>query len=243
MNEDIFDLGEEEIDTHIGKGWIYTFTDLVSILLAFFVLLFSMSTVTKDDWRAVTESLSRSLRPSLNVLDTQIGADLNIAGESRKGAINLNYLSNLLETQMAETDILEGNVVQQIEDRAVVSLPSDLLFKPGSAALSQTGQKALEELGSVLRNIGNVINVYGHTDPMPVETGQFTSNWELSLARAALVGNELRRSGYIKNINAFGAADSHYGHLSPDLSQEQRNQLSRRVDIVVGTTQGEAGGE
>ncbi len=62
--------------------------------------------------------------------------------------------------------------------------------------------------------------------------GAHTSNWELSLARAAAVANALRRSGYTEDIIAYGYADSRFSQL-PDLPADQRRALGRRVDIVV----------
>jgi len=83
-----------------------------------------------------------------------------------------------------------------------------------------------------LRNIGNQIEINGHTDPVPATGGEYASNWELSVARAAAVANALRRSGYAEDIIALGFADSRFSQL-PDLPTDQRNALGRRVDIVV----------
>lgn len=225
-------------DTSIGKGWLFTFTDLSALLLAFFVLVFSMSSVKEAEWEALTETLSRSLKPDAGVIKTGLGADKNIPGETRKEAINLDYLAAILETQIVDSPQLGDHLVHFLEERMVISLPGDLLFETGVAVLSESGQGALNELGSILRNVTNRVSVFGHTDPTPVEGGVFASNWELSLSRAVAVANELRRAGYVKNIVAFGAAESHFGFLSPELTQQQRADLARRVDIVISSKTG-----
>jgi len=232
------DHTDEEYTAEINKGWLITFTDLVSLMLAFFVLLFSMSSVNSEDWKTITESLSRSLAPDAGILKSSAGADLNIAGRTRDMAIDLGYLSAILESQMKEAADLGDNVIHQLEDRMVISLPSDVLFQVGAATLSEKGKRALRDMGSLLRNVGNRVDVFGHTDPTPLQGGGFSSNWELSISRAITVANELRRAGYPKDILAFGAAESHFEFLSPELSRKQRTDLSRRVDIVVLSSKG-----
>ena len=217
----------------IGKGWLYTLTDLVSLMLAFFVLLFSMSTVVLEEWEAVTDALSKSLKPPVEAIESREGADKSVSGGESVKSINLDYLSAIIESKMLESDILKENVVQHLGDRMVISLPSDGLFSAGSATPSQAGQASLSEMGSILRNFRNVITVIGHTDDEAVTGNLFSSNWELSIARAVAVANELRRSGYQREIDAFGAAESHFSYISIELPADKRKALSRRVDIVI----------
>ncbi len=133
---------------------------------------------------------------------------------------------------VAEDEVLARSRIMRLGDRLVIALPGDLLFAPGRADLSEKAREAVFNLGGVLRNIGNQIGINGHTDPVLVTGGAYTSNWELSMARAAAVANALRRSGYAEDIIAFGFADSRFSQL-PDLPTDQRYALGRRVDIVV----------
>ena len=86
------------------------------------------------------------------------------------------------------------------------------------------------DLGGILRNIDNQISVNGHSDQVPPEGGEYASNWELSLARA--IANVLRSSGYTEDIAALGSADGKYNEL-PELEENERRILARRVDIVA----------
>jgi chemotaxis protein MotB len=90
----------------------------------------------------------------------------------------------------------------------------------------------------VLGNIGNQIGVNGHSDPSPPKGNEYSSNWELSLARAISVANSFKRSGYTEDIIAYGYSDSRYSQL-PDLPEDERRELGRRVDIMVLPTAGE----
>ncbi len=215
-----------------NKAWMITFTDLVSLMLTFFVMLFAMSNVKVDKWDSMIDALSHSLNASRTKAVAASSAEYNIATIVRKQAINLDYLAGVLEKTVAEDEVLAHSRIMRLEDRLVIALPGDLLFTPARADLSEKARAAVFILGGVLRNIGNQIGINGHTDPVLVTGGAYTSNLELSLARAAAVANALRRSGYAEDIVAYGFADSRFSQL-PDLPTDQRRALGRRVDIVV----------
>lgn len=220
-----------------GKGWMIVFTDLVSLMLTFFVLLFSMSSVQIASWEEMIDALSQTLAPSREKTVSEVSAQYNIATIFRKRAINLDYLAAVLKETMAKDAVLSRCHIMPLEDRLVIALPGDLLFSPGQAALSDRAARALFRLGGVLRNVGNQIGVNGHTDPVPPRGDGFASNWELSLARAVAVANALRRSGYREDVVAYGFADSRFAEL-PEMAPDRRRALGRRVDIVVMPTVG-----
>lgn len=220
-------------------AWMLTFADLVSLMLTFFVMLFSMSSVKMDQFEALTDALTQTLNPGKITTVAAATAEFNIGTIFRRQATNIEYLSGVLETAIAGDPVLSSSRIMLLDDRLVIALPGDLLFPPGQAAMPDEARSALFTLGSLLRNVGNQIGVNGHTDPAPPGGEQgFDSNWELSLARASAVANALRRSGYTDDIIAFGYADSRYAQL-PKLSPEERTKLGRRVDIVVFPTVGE----
>jgi chemotaxis protein MotB len=219
-------------------AWMITFTDLVSLMLTFFVLLFSMSNIKVDRWNDVIDALSQSLNPASIKAQSSATSSFNIATLFRKRAINLDYLSSVLEEAVAKDELLASSQLMRLEDRLVIALPGDLLFEPGKAVLAENAKKALFNLGGVLRNIGNQVGINGHTDPVPPAVGNYTSNWELSMGRATSVANALKRSGYTEDIIAFGYASSRFAEL-PDMPAAARSALGRRVDIVVFPTVGE----
>lgn len=229
-------MGPESEDTPEARGpskaWMITFTDLVSLMLTFFVMLFAMSNVKVDQWDSMIDALSQSLNASGTKAVVVSSAEFNVSTIVRKHAINLDYLASVLEKTVAEDEVLAHSRIMRLEDRLVIALPGDLLFAPARADLSEKALAAVFNLGGVLRNIGNQIGINGHTDPVLTTGGEYASNWELSIARAAAVANALRRSGYTEDIIALGFADSRFSQL-PDLPTDQRNALGRRVDIVV----------
>jgi chemotaxis protein MotB len=221
-----------------GVAWMITFTDLVSLMLTFFVLLFSMSSIKVDRWNDVIDALSQSLNPASTKAQSSATSSFNIATLFRKRAINLDYLTSVLDEAVAKDELLVNSQLMRLEDRLVIALPGDLLFEPGKAVLAENAKKALFNLGGVLRNIGNQIGINGHTDPVPPSGDTYTSNWELSMGRATAVANALKRSGFTEDIIAFGYASSRFAEL-PEMPEAERSALGRRVDIVVFPTVGE----
>ncbi len=220
-----------------SRVWMLTFTDLVSLMLTFFVLLFSMSNVKLDEWEKVIDSLSRSLNPTPENVIKAPTADYNIGTIFRRRSINLDYLQSVLAEHLAKDDILGTAHVERFDDRLVISLPGDRLFTPGGAEMTEGAREAMFGIGGLFRNIGNQIGVNGHTDSTPPTGDTYASNWEMSVGRAAAVANAIRKAGYEGEIIAFGYADSRRGQL-PNVAAAARRALGRRVDIVVFPTVG-----
>lgn len=217
----------------LSGGWIVTFTDLAALMLAFFVLLFSMSQVEEHKWKALVDAVSENLYPVRAEVPLGPSARLNIGSDQGWPAVSLDYLRSVLLARFAQDSSLEGIVVERLEDRLVVALPDRFAFASGSAELSATGQAALYAIGGALGNIGNDVAVLGHTDPVPPRGTVFPSNWELSLMRAASVARGLRKVGYARPVRTLGHAEGRFAELSDKLAPDRRLALARRVDIVI----------
>lgn len=220
------------------QAWLVTFTDLVALLITFFVMLFAMSQVEERKWQNLTDALSRNLSLVRDITVALPVEDLDIDTVEFLPGTDLDYLALLLEQHMASEAVLAGGALRRQDDRIVMSLPGELLFAPNSATLSEEGARAAFALTSVLRNLENRIEVTGSADPTR-PGGGFRSNWELSLARAARVATLLSDSGYRRPVVTRGLGDSRFGQLSQDLVPAQRRALGRRVDITIHQDAGE----
>ena len=218
-------------------AWILIFTDMVALLLSFFVMLFSMSSVPINEW----ESTIDTLEEALNLTDEeQIDptAEYNISSVLLKRAhTNVSYLLPVIKPKIMQNDLIEDSPIILLDDRIVISLSGDLLFPPGSADLTSKAKQALFNLGGVLRYIKNTLAVYGYSEEKKFDNSNYTSNWELSLARAISVSNELTKAGYMDEILSFGYGRSRSSALK-DLPEARRLTLSRRVDIVILSIRG-----
>ncbi|MDP6427407.1 MAG: flagellar motor protein MotB [Rhodospirillales bacterium] len=218
--------------------WLLTFTDLVALLLTFFVMLFSMSNVKVDRWKEMIDALSQTLNPARTEPIKVPSAEYNISSVFRKRAINLDYLTAVLNQKIERSEVLKSSQLVTMEDRLIISLPGTQLFQAESAALSRDAGAALFDLGGVLRHIDNQIGVNGYSEEEKFSGTEYKSDWELSLARAVAVANALKRAGYDDQIVSFGFGNTRSSKLK-DIAAEKRRLLSRRIDIVIMATGGD----
>lgn len=218
-------------------GWILIFTDMVALLLSFFVMLFSMSAVPVNEWETTIDILEEALNLSTEE-EKDPTEDYNISSVLLERArTNVNYLLPIIEPKIKQDEIIKDSPIILLDDRIVISLSGDLLFASGKAELTEKGRKALFNLGGVLRNIRNTIGVYGYSEDEKFDRDKYSSDWELSLARAVSVANELKRAGYMEEILSFGYGGARSFRLA-NVSKDRRQSLSRRVDIVIMSIRG-----
>ena len=216
--------------------WLITFTDVMALMLTFFVMLYSMSVPEEDKWKQVTSALTvgfsqfESPKWYKGPQDT-----INIDKRDFSNALNMDYLNALVIEIIEKDEKLKNVVVLQQKKRLILSLPTDLLFKSGQSEVTVSGKRALFALGGPLSRIRNRIEVTGHADSRPVQSdkGKFSSNWELSLARAVNVSSVLENVGYSRPVIVRGLSNARYDELPADLSESERLSFSRRVDIVI----------
>lgn len=214
--------------------WLLSFTDVMALMLTFFVLLFSMSNPKKEQWEKFTNEVQQNFnRFQGRPLNRGAQDTVNIAKVNYSKALNLKYLEAIISNLLEEDPALSKIRLIPNGANLIISLPQDLLFNAGQASVGEQGNKALFSLASTLSRIKNRIEVVGHTDPRPVRQGNFKSNWELSLARAANVAGVLENVGYSRDITVRGHASARYNDLPSTIDMQERLDLSRRVDIVV----------
>lgn len=218
-----------------GVSWMVTFVDLVSLLLAFFVLMFSMTTPEAPQWESFTASLRSAFSSENPTRARQSLMPETIKTEDPGLGFDLGYLQQLLHAVLARDAVLRDARVTTKGGRLVVSMASDVFFRPGSADLLPSGEGAMFNLAVALSQLDNRIDIVGHTDPRPFvsPTAEFSSNWDLSLARAFSVAESLRKYGYEKPVEVRGAADGKFGEIDPALTQDERYRRARRVDLVI----------
>jgi len=207
-----------------------TFGDLIALLLAFFVLMVSMSQIKVEAWQAVVEALSKRLNQTQDVTVLGPSADRNASRIMRPQAIDLGYLEAVLAEKL-RADREFGRVrVNRHHDRLVLSFPADQLFRANTTDLDESAIASVRALGGFFRSISNRLSVTGHAE---IRDGDDDHGWELSIARAVVVADTLQKAGLDRPIAANGLGDSRYYDSSGDLSAEERDRLARRVDIVI----------
>lgn len=206
--------------------WLLTYADMITLLVALFIMLYSMSAVNQEKFGA----LAQSMRREFQVLPEHNGGKVLGTGTV---VDPLEQQASRLQ-QFLQKEGIQSRVRIRHEERGlVISLLSDgTLFDLGSADLKPSAKQVLDRVAEVLRAVPNPVLIEGHTDNLPIRTAQYPSNWELSAARAARVLRYLVQRGGIpaERLIAVGYADTR--PLVPNSSPADRAQ-NRRVDIAV----------
>ncbi|HIC81389.1 MAG TPA: chemotaxis protein MotB [Kiloniellaceae bacterium] len=215
-----------------GQAWLLTFTDLTALLLTFFVLLYSMSTINSDDWQNLVDALSPKLPSVQEVTVALPSQDKDAEAIDRTPGTDLSYLASLLEDQVTEDPVLARADIRREGERIVFAPPGDLLFASGSIELSDQGKAAIFALSGVLRNLRNVIEIAGYADPLRPRRN-FASNWELSLARATTLSDMITTAGYKGEILVRGYGHARYEAPAQACDEPARMAEARRVEIII----------
>lgn len=208
--------------TPAGKAWLVTFSDLICLLLTFFVMLYAMSEPDQARYKALVSGVPGAKPEQAGQARPE--SAFSAASLDRTKSIDLGYLGRVFESQVARDPALVDVRISRVDSTLVLSLPSDLLFAPDDATLSEEGRRALFVMGGVAANIGNNVDVVGHADAAPAGRN-WPSNWELSLARAQAVADALHEVGYLRDITVRGYGDGQSGG--------EITAAARRVDLVV----------
>ncbi len=214
--------------------WLITFTDVMALMLTFFVLLYSMSVPVEEDWDEMTNAISRQFQREFSPQWYSATQDtISIEKLDFTEALNLGYLRSVIADIISEDQTLKNVKLIPQTDHLIVSLPQDLLFESGRAEVSPQGKQALFKLGGVMARIKNRIEISGHADPRPPTGETFLNNWELSLARATQVAFILRNAGYKREIDVHGLSSARYDELEGEMTEDERLAFARRVDIII----------
>ncbi|WP_085908695.1 flagellar motor protein MotB [Kiloniella majae] len=233
---------EQAVAVNYGSNWMVTFTDLVALMLTFFVLLYSMSVMEEKQWRNLVDSLSSNLKIERVTAEPKPAKSLTMEPVDFIPGEDLGYLQALLSEKFKEDKDLSQAILTRLEDSVVISLPGDILFPTGAIEPLEEAKSVLRRLGRIFQNINNRIEIAGHADPaVPSGQQEFQTNWPLSVARADYVAGLLEKTGYKSTILSRGYGDSRYGEITDSLPEDQRKKLARRVDIIVHSYAGENG--
>ncbi len=220
--------------------WLISYADFVTLLFAFFVVMYAISAVNENKYRVFSKSLENAFAEKKH---QQEGGE-GVQSDPDNAAYPVNpddaWVAESRQLQQASeqlTRVLEGliseNLVTVKKNKYWIELQmnSELLFLSGSAELAKTSLPVLKKVAEVLEPLRNQINVEGHTDNLPIDTVKFPSNWELSSSRATSVVRELINNGIAPpRLSAIG-----YGEFHPvaDNKIEEGRFKNRRVVLLI----------
>lgn len=234
-----------------SERWLLTYADLITLLLAFFIILYAISVT---DHRKMYE-LSQSLKSAFHVTSGAESSVLSgqpsvlVGGQTPMDFVTVQIQDDLQKKLSEEirrklegkggagAQAMQAAVTTQITERGlVISLASSAFFDAGEAALRSDTISLLRVVAGTLKASGKQIMVEGHTDDTPIHTYRYPSNWELSTARATAVVRYLVEAWNLPPARLSAAGYGEYKPLVANTTAENRAR-NRRVDIVLLETE------
>lgn len=225
-----------------GDEWLATYSDCVTLLMTFFVLLYAMSSVDENKMRALAQAFRSVMAGEAG--DTILEYSLYngdvplIGGEIPTDTIDGEKIEESMYYQVSKfvadhdleavVDIIESDL------GVVIQLRDNILFETSKSDLRSESKEILDSISGLISSLNNNIVVEGHTDNRPINTAEFPSNWELSVDRAVNVVRYFVENGKIdpSRLSATG-----YGEFQPivDNDTEENMEKNRRVNILIMT--------
>lgn len=235
-----------------GYSWMDTYGDLVTLLLCFFVLLYSFSSIDSKKQQELVGAFSGSTAVSTELMDVKNvrQKEIQIEGvENDKTDISKEDSTNAEKENQEMFDLLYSKIKAYIEENKLtalltvqrednvilVSFKDTILFTSGEADLLDGSKPVLDHVINVIsENIDAVamVRIEGHTDNVPIHNARFDSNWSLSMARAS---SALQYFIDSKKIGMDKLSAVAYGEYQPiaDNDTEEGRAANRRVDFVI----------
>lgn len=237
----------EEEEKH--DRWLVSYADFVTLLFAFFVVMYSISFINEGKYRVLSDSISLAFDPKKENLDIKLEQpvkssdlvplaisrlrpeQLTTAMKGEEDKRGLHLIASKVKQDLA--DLIDNELVSIKENNLWlgVEIKSSILFPSGSAKPSVTADPVLKKIADIIENYNNQVQVEGFTDNVPITNDVYPSNWELSAARAASVVHLFTRAGVDPaRLSAVG-----YGEFKPIASNdtEEGRSRNRRVNIVI----------
>jgi chemotaxis protein MotB len=225
---------EEKLETAGMMRWLLTYADMITLMLALFIILFAMSTISRVKVQQFARSVSGGFN---NVWSVNQPPNGGANGEqSFEASSSIPAIQKELEKFVREHHLEQQVEVHAVARGVVVTLLSDKsYYNSGSADMRPHTLEILDGIAPLLKRNNNQIAVEGYTDNVPIATSQFPTNWELSAARAVGVARYLVEHDGIPGKRIGAAGYGEYRPRNTNRTPEDR-QTNRRVDVVLLNT-------
>jgi len=222
------------------ERWLVSYADFITLLFAFFVVMFAVSQVDSKKLGHFTESFSKAVGLDFfpEAGKSIMGGEMSVsmAGKQEESdpdmlPKDLEKLKIALQDMQKRSELPASLQLVQRRHELVVRLAENPLFDPGDDTLKRTAAAELHAVAAALAPVHVDVRIEGHTDDRPIHTSRFRSNWDLSTARATAVIAVLLADGLApERLSAAGYGEFH--PVAANGSEDGRRQ-NRRVDLVI----------
>lgn len=224
---------KEHHEEHVDEAWLLPYSDMLTLLLALFIVMFAMGQTDAGKFKAMSEQFNIIFAGGSGVM--QQDGNSVIPMEISPGQAEydkMNEVKKMLEEEITKEGYSDKVKVDLNSEGLEISIQDAVIFNTGEAEVKNNLSPLLVEVSNLLQGLDNQIKVVGHTDNVPIKNDKFQSNWELSSMRAINVMNFIVSSG---KISADKVSIQAYGEYMPKFENttEEGRAKNRRVEIIV----------
>jgi chemotaxis protein MotB len=231
--------GEAHAENH--ERWLITYADLITLLMVFFIVLYSMANADQEKFKKVSAALNQAF--NVDVLSGSGASSMLEGSPEAKAQIDdlissaevpeVTRLKNKIESILNATDAATPEVsIGQDKEGVVIRMSGSYLFDSGRAELKPNSLALLDAIAMEVKLLPNDIRVDGHTDSTPIDSPRYPTNWELSTARALAVTRYFTETSGIRADRLMAAGFGEFRPLAPNDTRERR-AANRRVEIKI----------
>lgn len=225
-------------EEHMDETWLIPYADMLTLLLALFIVMFAISQTDKAKFQQISEQFNIIFSGGSGIQEREGNSlipMIKTGGMNSPTAIEddkMNEIKKMLEEEIKREGHSNEINLMLNQEGLEISIQDTMLFASGNATIMDNESQVLYSVGRALRGIDNNIKIIGHTDNVPINNRQFRSNWDLSAMRAINVMQFLVSQGDLLP-NRFVVQGN--GEFSPkfDNSTEAGRAKNRRVEIFI----------
>jgi len=212
--------------------WLLTYADMITLLLALFIILFAISTISSVKFQRLARQISGGFNSTDAINNPPNGGTVG-TDKGQTEEANMASIKSQLDRFIAQRNLQQKVRTQITKSGLIITLLSDkAYYNSGSADLRPETKELLDAVAGQIRHVRNDVRVEGNTDNVPIATSSFPTNWELSAARATNVTRYLVEHDKIPPTRLSFAG---YGEFRPKYPNDNdtHRQENRRTDIVI----------
>ncbi len=225
----------EQHEEHMDESWLVPYADILTLLLALFIVLFASSTIDTQKFNAVKESLNAALNSGAGIMDSKSMSDqlIDKAQMSKDTIVELQQLKKQMDNYIQENH-MNAEIETKITNNALtLTIRDRALFDSGSAVVKPQSRSLIGAMGDILQQYPKYeVLVSGHTDNQPINNREFESNWDLSSKRAINCMKILLENPALDPRRLVAVGYGEYRPIADNATAEGRAN-NRRVEVTI----------
>lgn len=231
-------------EEHVDEAWLLPYSDMLTLLLALFIVMFAMGQTDKAKFETMSEQFNIIFAGGTGVMhedgnsvvpmnesgksDTEFSSNNTATSEQDK----MTEVKKMLEEEISKEGYSDKVKVDLNNDGLEIAIQDVVLFNSGDADVLKDVSPLISKISGMLHGLDNQIKIVGHTDNVPINNGKFRSNWDLSAMRAINVMNFMVSTD---GLNQNKVSVQAYGEQMPKFENttEEGRAKNRRVEIIV----------